>query len=41
MFNNEIKVEFQKFYVYYKFNKAFIINMIKIKKSYAFIVNFD
>ena len=41
MFNNEIKVEFEEFYIYYKFNKAFIINIIKIKKLYAFIINLD
>ena len=41
MFDNEIKIEFQKSYVYYEFDKAFIINIIKIKKLYALITNFD
>ena len=41
MFDDKIKIEFQKFHVYHKFDKTFIINIIEIKKSYAFITNFD
>ena len=41
MFNNEIKVEFQKSHIYYKFDKLFIINIIKIKRLYALITNLN